>query len=98
MAINDIEFIRYLIDLISEKNAQKSVGEPAPTVIINIDKNGEVGSHSDENVEDVDNPMDRDDVFIPPLQAKIEMMKKMTGVEPKNQDMMSSEDDEPFDG
>jgi len=87
--INDIEFIRYLIDLL----AQKSAAPTAPTVVINIDKGGNVTPEKEE----VETAMDKDDVFIPPLQTKIEMMKKMTGVEPKNQDLLSSDDDEPLD-
>lgn len=90
--LNDIDFIRYLIDLIAEKNTAVAV---PPPVIININ-NGKVDSNQD--TEDVETAMDKENVFVPPLQAKIEMMKKMTGVESKNQDLLSSEDDEPFDG
>lgn len=86
--MHDIEFIRQLIDLIDSRKA------PAVTVNVNINKDGSVSTDQDE----VETAMDRDDVFVPPLQAKIEMMKKMTNVEPKNQDLLSSEDDEPFDG
>jgi len=89
--INDIDFIRYLMDIIAKKEAPAPA---APTVVINIDRAGNVSSDSEE----VETAMDKDDVFIPPLQAKIEMMKKMSGIEPKNQDLLSSDDDEPLDG
>lgn len=49
------------------------------------------------NPEEVDSPIDHDDIFIPPLQAKIEMMKKLTGVQPKNQNLIVADDDEPLD-
>lgn len=91
--INDIDFLRYLIDLIdSKKNNQSSA---TPDIVINIDKDGNAGYEPEP--EEVETAMDRDDIFIPPLQAKIEMMKKMTGVEPKNQDLLASDDDEPLD-
>ena len=93
MEINDMEFIRFLIDLIDSKKEQAPA---APTVVINIGKDGDVSSS--HNPTETESPIDGTDVFIPPLQAKIEMMKKMTGVEVKNQDMLSSEDDEPLDG
>jgi hypothetical protein len=92
--LNDIDFIRYLIDLIAEKNTPPA----PPQVIINIDNAGKVSS--EEKPEEVETALDKDDVFVPPLQAKIEMMKKMTGVEPKNQDLLTvtADEDEPFDG
>lgn len=95
--INDMEFFRYLIDLIDSKiKAASTTTTLAPTVVINIDNKESVSS--EEEHEEVETAMDKDNVFIPPLQAKIEMMKKMTGMEPKNQELLSSEDDEPFDG
>lgn len=36
--------------------------------------------------------MDRDDVFVPPLQAKIEMMKKMTDVPLKDETLKQSQE------
>lgn len=89
--MNEMAFLRYLIDLINTKQVA-----PAPTVIINIDNAGKVSS--EQKPEDVETALDKNDVFVPPLQAKIEMMKKMTGIESKNQDLLSSEEDEPFDG
>lgn len=87
--MNDMEFLRTLIDLIDAKRA-------APPVIVNVNVNSN-GTVDTDSGEEVETAMDRDDVFIPPLQAKIEMMKKMTGVEPKNQDMIASDDDGPFE-
>ena len=108
--MRDIDFIRYLIDLIDAKKEAEcepevaEIVQPAPPavqpVIVNVKVNGQGGGSATAGVDpdEVDSPIDRDDVFIPPLQAKLEMMKKMTGVEPKNQELMTSEDDEPFDG
>jgi hypothetical protein len=65
------------------------------------EKNGsdveEVGADDEccdtDNEENNDrNPMDRDDVFVPPLQAKIEMMKKLSGVPLKNETLKQSQE------
>ena len=88
--MHDIEFIRSLINLIDSRKA--------PPVIVNVTVNTDGSTSSSINPDDTETALDRDDVFVPPLQAKIEMMKKMSGVEPKNQELLSSEDDEPFDG
>ena len=129
MALNDIDFIRYLIDLIDSSKNASPTGESSTQapVIFNIDSNN-IGSNntSSNNVggkrtqedsteddyndeeetvisndqdseEDEESPLDRDDVFIPPLQAKLEIMKKMAGIEPKHQDLLASDDDEPLD-
>jgi len=85
-----MDFLRYLIDLIDSK--KDAAPAAAPTIIVNIDKNGSVS-----NEQEVDTALDRDDVFVPPLQAKLEIMKKMAGIEPKNQDLIASDDDEPLD-
>ena len=113
MAINDIEFLRYLINYIDSKKESEIEIEPkletAPTIIIvnkeeeNDDQNVVFGDESSDewcDGNDVENALDRDDVFIPPLQAKLEIMKKMAGIEPKNQDLLASaaDEDEPFDG
>ena len=79
------EFLSQLI-----RQAQQSQG----SVTVNI---GSINIDTKPEPADVENAMDRDDIMIPPLQQKIEMMKKMSGVEPKNQEFAISEDDEPLD-
>jgi hypothetical protein len=79
------EFLSQLI-----RQAQQSQG----SVTVNI---GSINIDTKPEPADVENVMDRDDIMIPPLQQKIEMMKKMTGVEQKNQEYVASDDDEPLD-
>lgn len=81
------EFLGHLIN--QAKQSQNSSG-----VTINI---GNININTQEEPDDVENPIDRDDIMIPPLQQKIEMMKKMTGVEQKNQEYVISDDDELLD-
>ena len=42
-------------------------------------------------------PLEKD-VFVPPLQTKIEIMKKMANVPQKNADLLAADDDDPLDG
>jgi len=110
MAItNNVEFLRYLIDFI---DSEKSSEGNASAITVSIDQGQEEPERVQQRVmpaeqpafipgedgEEVDTALDRDDVFIPPLQAKLEMMKKLAGIEPKNQDLLSAEEDEPFEG
>jgi hypothetical protein len=105
MAIGNIEFLRYLIDFIDgDKGGVQLTNTPTtvePAVVVQappMDFDDEVDCEVDPE-DEVDTPLDRDDVFIPPLQTKIEIMKKMAGIDAKNQDLLSSdEEDEPFDG
>ena len=79
------EFLSQLI-----RQAQQAQG----SVTINI---GSINIDTKPEPADIENPIDRDDIMIPPLQQKIEMMKKMTGVEQKNQEYLVPDDDEPID-
>jgi len=84
--MNDLSFLRYLIDLIDSKNAAAEQAKTAgqqPPVVVNVGNAEQDNCGSPEEEETV---LDRDDVFVPPLQAKLEMMKKLSGIEPKNQD------------
>ena len=90
MAITNVEFIRYLIDFIDSEKGRE-VNSDAPLITVNVDAAGQ------QKPDEVDTALDRDDVFVPPLQAKLEIMKKMAGIEPKNQDLIASDDDEPLD-
>lgn len=87
------EFLRSLIDMVDAKQGGTSI-------TVNIDTVNIASDAEKPNPDDVENAMDRDDVFVPPLQAKLEIMKKMAGIEPKNQDLLTSqaEEDEPFEG
>jgi NAD(P)H-dependent FMN reductase len=38
------------------------------------------------------NPMDRDDIFVPPLQAKLEIMKKLSGIPLKDETLKQSQE------
>lgn len=44
---------------------------------------------NDPNPQDIKNAMDSEDIFIPPLQQRIEMLKKLTGVNPKDREILS---------
>lgn len=76
MALREVDFLRQLVDMLNSKLA-------------------EIESQSDQEPESDQagvNPMDRDDVFVPPLQAKIEMMKKMTDVPLKDETLKQSQE------
>jgi gamma-glutamylcyclotransferase (GGCT)/AIG2-like uncharacterized protein YtfP len=50
---------------------------------------------------EVETPMDSGDVMVPPLQQKIEYMKKMADGKPSNAldfNSITAEEDEPFEG
>lgn len=99
--IDNVSFLRYLIDFIDSKKESGLTNIPtqAPNIIINVDKDDQPEEfEQDTQPEEVDSAMDRDDVFIPPLQAKLEIMKKLAGIEGKNQELLASEadEDEPF--
>lgn len=109
MALNNVEFLRYLIDFIdSDKQPNSNTG----SITVSIDQGQEEAEPVQQRVmpaqqpafipgedgEAVETALDRDDVFVPPLQAKLEMMKKLAGIESKNQELLSAEDDEPFEG
>jgi len=77
MDSNEIDFLRSLINYLDSKvNQSEETGNTVDDSSATIDPDAVVS------------PIDADqpDRFIPPLQAKIEMMKKMTGVEQKGKD------------
>jgi hypothetical protein len=85
MANREIEFIRYLLDYIDnkiEKELKKQSTDKCEVTVI-----------SDESPEtdEVTSPIDDDTRFIPPLQANIEMMKKLSGVPPKDETLSQSQ-------
>lgn len=78
----DIEFIRSLIDLIDSKKSKQSAEQPE---IKDTDIHITVGDRHDPR--DIESPLDGDEIFIPPLQQRIEMLKKLSGIEPDNKDL-----------
>lgn len=55
----------------------------------------------DSTASEVETPMDSGDVMVPPLQQKIEIMKKMADEKPSNGlnfNTITAEEDEPFEG
>jgi hypothetical protein len=105
MAMNDLDFLRQLIDLVDARKDSTEL---------------EIFEPQDIEEPATEDPLERDDLFLPPLQAKIEMMKKITDqttdsepeceVEPQDaveepiklgrlqQIILSLEEDEPFEG
>ena len=97
MALREVEFLRYLADLLDGK-ISSDTQEPAANVTINVGGDG-ASSDSAMDPTEIDSALDRDDVFVPPLQAKLEMLKKLSGIEPKNQSLGAQHmaDDDMFD-
>jgi hypothetical protein len=100
--MQEANFLRHLIDFIKERELSRSQQEPEETgevqqpdihIHVGSDGSSEVGAEETNQPApvDVESPIDRDDVFIPPLQAKIEMMKKLTGVPPKDETLQQSQ-------
>lgn len=87
MKISEVDIIRFLVDLIDNQ------GDSADAECEPEQCDDERNTLDDMETE---SPMDRDDVFIPPLQAKLEMMKLMTGVEQKNQELLGQADTTPI--
>lgn len=98
MALPEVEFLRYLSDLIANrvsKEDQSQTQEQQP-IVVNVNNGGNTDGENgsgDVNPADVESPIDDCDTFIPPLQAKIEMMKKLTGVQPKDQTLKQSQEE-----
>lgn len=84
------EFLRKLSDIVAAADVPETKG----STVINI---GTININPDTPKSEEDTPMDRDDVMIPPLQAKIEIMKKMAGISPKNQELLATDDEEPME-
>lgn len=109
--MKDLDFIRYLIDLVDQHNTNNSEEKP----VEETSEDGDVAqSHhyadnfvsvvgnefdgkkkdNDDNDDDVNpteikNSLDSEDIYIPPLQQRIEMLKKLTGVNPKDREILS---------
>lgn len=75
---NDIDFIRSLIQMIRDKENPQ---EPSSDIHIHV---GDSSDPDDMSDEEIDSPIDDNNVFIPPLQQRIEMLKKMTNVKHKD--------------
>jgi hypothetical protein len=86
MALREVDFLRYLTDYIDQQLAAKTQQSDVEEV------GAEEVTDAEDEGNDASNPMDRDDVFVPPLQAKIEMMKMITGVPPKDETLKQSQE------
>jgi hypothetical protein len=83
---NDTSFIRELINFIDQRLAAQ---EQTTAVGSNPeDQSTDVGNANQSGV----NPMDRDDIFVPPLQAKLEIMKKLSGIPLKDETLKQSQE------
>ena len=52
----------------------------------------------DTKSSESETPMDSGDIMVPPLQQKIELMKKMSNTDDDNFNTAAAEEDEPFEG
>lgn len=90
--MQDLEFIRQLLNIIdntrSEDSPEQSLSKQSADDYISVVGNDE-RDVDDPDPRDVKNAMDKDDIFIPPLQQRIEMLKKLTGVNPKDREILS---------
>jgi hypothetical protein len=83
MALREVDFLRYLTDYIDQKIAASKA---------EVSDSSSVEQPEEDPSQEGENPMDRDDVFVPPLQAKIEMMKKLSGIPLKNETLKQSQE------
>jgi hypothetical protein len=83
---NDTSFIRELINFIDQRLAAQ---EQTTAVEGNPEEQcTDVGNADQAGV----NPMERDDIFVPPLQAKLEIMKKLSGIPLKDETLKQSQE------
>ena len=109
MIPDNASFLRYLIDFIDGNHdgiqspsfpSTDRVAPPAAPTVVVVQSDDDDDDNSVDPTE-IDSPVDDDTTFVPPLQAKIEIMKKMAGIEQKNQDLVApamDDDDGPFAG
>lgn len=111
--MQNAEFLRALIDYIDSirdsvmapaaVEAPEEVGseEETPNITINVvapDETEAVGNDDAVDPREIDSPVDDDETFVPPLQAHLEIMKKMAGIEAKNQNLIAPDPTNPFAG
>jgi len=105
--MKDLDFIRYLIDLVDKHSTEHSPEpEESPehglsSAVISV-VDSDIGDSDTETGEvdptTVPSAFDKDDIYIPPLQQRIEMLKKLTGVTPHDREILSHADgDDPTD-
>lgn len=90
--MKDLDFIRYLIDIVDQHTTNDQDNESdkphySDSIVSVIDTND--NDENDPDPRDVKNALDKDDIYIPPLQQRIEMLKKLTGVNPKDREILS---------
>ena len=93
MKVADI--LRSLVDLIDAAEQEESA-QPQQPVVVNVNTNGA----SSNQGEEVETPLDEPGTMVPPLQAKLEIMKKMAGIPASHDDVVAvaADEDEPFEG
>jgi len=83
------EFLRGLADMLSALEADKPAHAP---VVVNVNAGGSNAPHSNEPT-----PMEKDDaLMVPPLQQKLEVMKKLAGIDSTAHTAATADEDEPF--
>lgn len=94
----DLDFIRHLIDIVDQHTADNQENESeipsthhyADDFVSVVDNNERQDDEGDDvNPREVKNALDKDNIYIPPLQQRIEMLKKLTGVNPKDREILS---------
>ena len=94
--MQDLEFIRQLLNIIdkahSEDSPEQSLSKPSADNYLSMVDDDDDRDVNDPDPRDVKNALDKDDIFIPPLQQRIEMLKKLTGVNPKDREILSHVD------
>jgi hypothetical protein len=91
--MKEVDFLRYLLDYIDNRIDQK-VNSKSNSLCSDdcVDRSIEI-VNTDNSIDPstVDSPIDDDKRFIPPLQANIEIMKKLAGVPPKDETLKQSQ-------
>jgi hypothetical protein len=108
--MTDSEFIKYLINIIDQKGSKNISSDDTENYDDDEyeDDDTSIDSLSNKSInitindrtdpKDIKSPIDGAKIFIPPLQQRIEMLKKLSGVTPDNQDSMASTSgDDPTD-
>ena len=73
--MDDLEFIKFLIMYISDRN--KSVSDNEPSSL----SDRSIRSPVDPNDSISVNVVNQDDLYIPPLQQSLELLRKLSGID-----------------
>lgn len=93
------EFLRALADALDRVEKPDTVAIQAQPVVVAMNPAGEPTSDVVTHMNHTDTALDTDH-FVPPLQQKIEIMKKMAGLPHKDMGAVGPivDEDEPFEG